>query len=95
MSALGIMSRGYLCPVLPVQVVVLPGAPTIVATHEPIPDITGTAQEIVESPVIVDASAPVPGIQGAVKDPVATPPDSPSVSGGSLLVPVIRSAEEE
>lgn len=94
MSYIGIMSRGYILPVVPETV--LCDRPTISGSSVLAPAISGASQgPVIGPPTIRAADAPVPELRGAEADPPATPPDPPSITGGSLLAPVITSGKED
>lgn len=88
---LGIMSRGYICPIIPIR---LPG-PAIIDQRELRPVIRGSAQEVLAAPSITSAQEQAPSIVGAKEDPTPPSPGAPSVTGGEELVPIIRRAEED
>jgi hypothetical protein len=90
----GVMSRGYICPIVP-DVIVAVEPPAITDASAVAPEISGSAQEIGERPTLTGAAEQVPTIAGAASSPTTTTPDSPSLTGGNLLVPEIRKAEEE
>ena len=90
---LGIMSRGYICPIVPANLIDV--VPVITGSEELIPSIDGASLGPQPSaPNIQGASELVPEIQGAEADPTPTPADPPSITGGNLLVPVIQGGEE-
>jgi hypothetical protein len=92
----GIMSRGYICPIKPIEVVVIGPGPTIVDAAELKPEIDGASLGPQPDPPSIQAAEElVPEIQGATAEPVAAPPDPPTITGGSLLVPTIQGGEED
>lgn len=92
MSALGLMTRGYICCKVP-AVLIGPG-PEITGAAILAPKITGSAQNVIQAPVIRSGSVQVPSLTGAVT-PAPPAPGAPSLVGGNALVPIISSAEED
>ena len=96
MSYLGIMSRGYICPIVPPEIVQIGGGPTITGAVVLSPQIDGASLgPQVSPPTIQGASELTPTVQGASADPAPVPTDPPTITSGSLLVPIIQSGEED
>jgi hypothetical protein len=88
---IGLATRGYLRRLAPT--VFVGAGPGISGVAELVPGISGASQDVVPAPVITEAEAQTPLVVGAVA-PEAPSPGAPSISGGSVLVPIIRKAEE-
>lgn len=85
---LGLMSRGYLCPLPPR--VLSPGGPSIISGVEYAP-VLGGVQAAVLVPSGTGGGTLVPAVDGVLS---SSPPSQPSGSGGELI-PSIVSAKEE
>lgn len=87
------MSRGYLCPIVPTQLV--GEGPEITGAVILAPEISGSAQDIVPAPIIQGAAEVSPTVTTAVSDPAPPGAGTPSLTSGNELVPIISSAEED
>jgi hypothetical protein len=90
----GVMSRGYICPIVPA--VVFDEKPVITGVGELAPTIDDASLGPQPgAPTIQGAQELSPEIQGAQGDPDPSPQDPPTITGGNLLAPIIQSGEED
>lgn len=91
---LGLMSRGYICPIVPAVLVDV--RPVITDTRVLQPVVSGASLGPQPgAPKIQSASQLTPEIKGAISPAVPAPSPSPSLTGGSLIAPIITSGEED
>ena len=96
MSYLGIMSRGYICPIGTKQVLDIGQPPTITDAQILTPIIAGSTIPGYPAPrpTITGGQGVTPTVRGAVDDSSSTTTEAPVVSG-TVLAPTITSAEED
>jgi hypothetical protein len=93
---IGLATRGYLRRLQPPDIVFVGDGPDIIDAKVLKPSISGAGTgPQVGAPSIASAKSLVPAIQGAQPGPVAVPPGAPTIIGGTLLVPIIQSGEED
>jgi hypothetical protein len=93
---IGLATRGYLRRLYPPEIVLCGSPPSIVNSRVLAPQISGggTGPQL-GSPVIEGANALVPQIHGGPPGSIPVSSEGPTIIGGNLLVPIIRSGEED
>lgn len=93
---IGLATRGYLRRLQPPDIVLVGDGPSIIDAKELKPQISGASLgPQIAPPTIRHAQNLRPTIQSGKAEPTAIPPAAPVVVGGSLLVPIIQSGEED